>query len=212
MNQKILDFFKKINYGVEDDLDGKNYRYFHCLRVTKLAREIAEHDSATDSVNRQAMFLLALFHDIGKNEELLRENGLSIKEHDANNVILFEKYLYPLLIDQTLIPELRKIVEDFSYKKYELGESKIVRDADNLDEIGILNFWRMGVYAGKHHCDAQESVEHYFSFDRQSKIEKMEGLFFDYSRKVCAERMVEMDELVTRFKDVAVAELEDVEI
>jgi hypothetical protein len=208
MNQGILDFFNQINAGVEDDFDGKNYRFFHSMRTAKLAREIAVAEVAGD-FDREALTILALFHDIGKNEKLMAENGLAYADHDPNNIVLFEKYIYPLLGEGKTLSALRELVPDFSYKAYTLDGSRAVRDGDNLDEIGILNLWRMGVYAGKHHVDVRESTAHYFEVDRKLKVEKMRGLFFEYSRRVCAERFVEMDALAERLRAVGVPRLED---
>jgi HD superfamily phosphodiesterase len=211
MEKHFFNFFHEINYGIEDRIDGKNYRYWHSQRVVKLSLEIAGHADTSENVDESLIFLLALFHDIGKNEKLVRENNLFLKEHDANNIFLFEKYLYPFLKDEKLTARLRLVTLDFSRKKYELPESRIVRDADNLDEIGILNFWRMASYAGKHHADVWESTEYYFAIDRQNKIDKMQGLFFEYSRKIFDERLREMDGLVRRFQEVAVVDIRDME-
>lgn len=206
METKLWDFFEKINFGVEDQLDGLNYRYFHARRTLKLAREIAAAEGAQHPVNLPALEILALFHDIGKNEKLLATNDLHYADHDANNVVLFEKYIHPLLSDPALIPALREITADFSHQHYALFESRAVRDADNLDEIGILNFWRMGVYAGKHHRDVRDSVTYYFGPERKTKVEKMQGLFFDHSRRLCEERLAEMDDLLGRLRQVALGE------
>ena len=42
--QQALKFFKELNYNTEDDKDGKNYRYFHPLRVLNLSQEIAKKE------------------------------------------------------------------------------------------------------------------------------------------------------------------------
>ena len=39
----------------------------------------------------------------------------------------------------------------------------------------------------------------------------MQGLFFEYSRKIFDERLREMDELVRRFHEVAVVDLKEIE-
>ncbi len=207
--QDVLHFFRKINYNTEDGNDGKNYRYFHPLRVLKLARELIETEGIQDRVDNDCIFLLALFHDIGRNTELVKKHGLDPEKHDENNIALFEEYVYGYLDDPETKRRLADIVTDFSKKQYQLLESKAVRDADNLDEIGILNFWRMAVYAGKHKRDLQETIEFYFNVDRQDKIQKMEKeLLLKASKTTAKKRLQEMDEIVEEFKAIALAEIE----
>ena len=207
--QDILHFFKKINYNAEDDKDGKNYRYFHPLRVLKLARELIETEGIQDRVNNDCVLLLALFHDIGRNAELVKKHGLDPEKHDENNIVLFEEYIYRHLDDPKTKRQLVDIVTDFSKKQYQLLESKAVRDADNLDEIGILNFWRMAVYAGKHKQDPQEIIEFYFNVDRQDKTQKMEKkLLLKASKAVAKKRLREMDEVMEKFRAIALAKIE----
>ncbi len=203
LKKEALKFFKKLNYNTEDDKDGKNYRYFHPLRVLDLSQKIAEREKLSNKINNNILFLLALFHDIGRNEKLNKKHGLNLKDHDKNNILLFKKYVASFLKNKKDAEILIDVVEDFSLKQCVYKESKIVSDADNLDEIGILNFWRMAVYAGKHHQDGQQIIDFYYNFDRRDKKEKMKNkLFFKTSKKIANARLKEMDRIMSKFKDV----------
>ncbi|MFA5297329.1 MAG: HD domain-containing protein [Lutibacter sp.] len=203
-NQKILSLFKKLNYNTEDDKDGKNYRYFHPLRVLETTKSIIKKEKISRNVNMDIIFVLSLFHDLGRNEKLVKENKLinSKDDFDKNNLALFKKYIVPLINLDEKKEFLEKVVSDFSSKKYELLESKIVRDADNLDEIGILNFWRMAVYAGKHGQDVKEISDYYYNFDKDDKTKKMKKLFMPFSKKIAKNRIKEMDEIMKKFKQI----------
>jgi len=200
--QKILSLFKKINYNTEDNEDGKNYRYFHPLRVLKMSLFIIGRSGLVKKINKDVVFVLALFHDLGRNEKLIRENGLinSKKNFDRNNLFLFKKYINSKLENKDTINYLEKVTQDFSLKKYKFWESKIVRDADNLDEIGVLNFWRMANYAGKHKQDIKEIIDYYYGFDRNDKIRKTKNFFIPFSKKIAKWRMKEMDAIMKKFK------------
>lgn len=197
----ILKLFQDINYNTEDEKDGKNYRYFHPLRVFNLAKEIIAIENISNQIDVDLILLLALFHDIGRNEKLILENNLDREKHDENNILLFREYVYPLIKDEKKIKRLTEIVFDFSNKQCHDLESKVVRDADNLDEIGILNLWRTAVYAGKHSQDPQEALNYYFNIDRQDKIQKMDRkLFLSSSKVIAKKRLREMDKAMKNFR------------
>lgn len=201
MNTKLLStYFKEINYNTEDDKDGKNYRYHHPLRVLKLAQKLAKLGGVIDKINKDCLFALALFHDIGKNEKLLKKHRLATKDHDINNILLFEKHVYKHIREPKTIKCLAEIVADFSKNEFKFPESRIIKDADNLDEIGILNLWRIGVYAGKHNQDIREAIDYYYNFDRQDKKRKMNKLFLASSKLIAQEKLKEMDESMARLR------------
>ncbi|MDD5289965.1 MAG: HD domain-containing protein [Patescibacteria group bacterium] len=202
--EKTLSLFKKLNHNTEDDKDGKNYRYFHPLRVWETVKLIIKKEKIAYKIDLDVVFVLSLFHDLGRNEKLIKENKLinSKDDFDKNNLALFKKYILPLIDGQNKKELLKKVVSDFSAKTYELLESKIVRDADNLDEVGILNFWRMAVYAGKHRQDVKEIADYYYNFDQGDKVKKMKKLFLPCSKKIAKERIKEMDKIMETFKRI----------
>jgi|GEM_PF-4212948 len=205
INKKnIFLFFKKINYNCEDENDGKNYRYFHALRVLTLAQKIMQEKKIMPRVNPDLLWVLALFHDIGHNTKLLNEEQTNSndKTKDIHNSQLFEKYIYPLIDNKDLVRQLIVAVRDFSEKEYKNIESRIVKDADDLDEIGILNFWRMGVFAGKHNQDPQEVIDFFYQHDLLNKQQKIDKLFFDFSKKTAEKRILEMNKIMDDFRDL----------
>lgn len=207
-NNKVLEVFKEFNYNTEDSKDGKNYRYYHPLRVFRTAKKIVESEKLAEQVNEDCLHILAIFHDIGRNKKLVEKYGLNPERHNENNIVIFEKDICDLLEDDSDKKKLMEMVVDFSEKKFNLLESQIARDADNLDEIGILNFWRMAVYAGKHSQDVKEIVDFYYNFDRNDKHQKMnKELFLKSSKLIAAEKLNEMDDLMGIFKRDALAEI-----
>ncbi len=202
--EKLFQFFKKINYGFEYEGDGKNYRYLHALRVLALSREIVEKEELLNKVNQDLLWVLALFHDIGHNDELLSQEQIKTndKTKDLYDSQLFEQYLFPLIDDEELVKELKVVVADFSQGLFEKLESKVVKDADDLDEIGLLNFWRLGVYSGKYHLDPQDSIDYFYQHDLANKQQKLDKLFFKHSKKIAQQRMLEMRSLVDNFRDL----------
>lgn len=197
-------FFQKINYNCEDENDGKNYRYFHALRVLTLAQKVMQEENLSSEVNSDSLWVLALFHDIGHNTKLLNEEQVNSndKTKDIHNSQLFEKYIYPLIDNKKLVQQLSTVIDDFSRKEYKNIESRIVKDADDLDEIGILNFWRMGIFAGKHNQDPQEVINFFYQHDLFDKRQKVDKLFFNFSKKIAEKRILEMNKIMDDFRDL----------
>lgn len=202
--EKLFQLFKKINYGFEYEGDGQSYRYFHALRVLSLAQEIVEKEGLLNKVNQDLLWVLALFHDIGHNEELLSKEQIKAndKSKDLYDSQLFEQYVFPLIDNEKLVQELKVAVADFSQRRFEKIESRVVKDADDLDEIGLLNFWRLGVYAGKYHLNPQDSIDYFYQHDLSNKQQKLDKLFFDFSKKIAKQRIEEMLGLLDNFRDL----------
>lgn len=202
--QKLFSFFEKINYNFEDKVDGKNYRYFHAMRVLTLAQKIAKEEQLSAKIDVDLLWVLALFHDIGHNVKLMsqEQSDSNDKTSDVHNADLFEKYIYPLINNDDLKTQLTKVIADFSQKEYKYLESRIVKDADDLDEIGILNVWRLGVYAGKHHLDPQESIDYFYQHDLANKQTKVDKLFFQASQQIAEKRMSEMEGILADFREL----------
>ena len=202
--KELFLLFKKLNYDYEDKNDGKNYRYFHAIRVLNLSNELAKKGDLLNKINPEALWVLALFHDLGRNEKLF-SNGQIVGNDatkDMHNVQLFIKYVFPLIDDEKLKQELNIIIEDFSSKKFEKTESRLVKDADDLDELGILNFWRMAVFSGKHNQDLQETIDFFYRHDLAEKQEKMNKLFFNFSKEIADARNLEMSKMMDSIRDI----------
>lgn len=202
--KELFLLFKKLNYGYEDKNDGKNYRYFHALRVVKLSNELSERENLLDKINLEALWVLALFHDLGRNAKLISNDQVAGNDitKDVYNGQLFVKYVFPLIDDEKLKQELNMIIDDFSSKKFKNVESRLVKDADDLDELGILDFWRMAVFSGKHSQDLQEAIDFFYQHDLAEKQEKMSRLVFDSSRKIAESRNQEMKKLIDSLRSI----------
>lgn len=202
--KELFLLFKKLNYGYEDRNDGKNYRYFHAIRVTKLSNELSKKEGLSSKINSEALWVLSLFHDLGRNQKLLSDkqsvgNGVT---NDVHNSQLFAKYVFPLINDEKLKQELNIIIEDFSSKNFKNIESQLAKDADDLDELGILDFWRMAVFSGKHSQDIQEVMDFFYQHDLAEKQEKISRLFFNSSREIAKLRNQEMEKLIDNLQSV----------
>lgn len=135
--QKTIAFVKQKLQGAEAGHD-----WFHIERVYKNAMHIA---NGNESVNLLVVQLGALLHDIADS-----------KFHNGDETIgpkMAQKFLEENKIDENIIEEVVKIIENISFKggikrEYTSEELDIVQDADRLDAIGAIGIARTFNYGG----------------------------------------------------------------
>lgn len=135
--EKTIAFVKQTLQGAEAGHD-----WFHIERVYKNAMHIA---NGNPNVNLLVVQLGALLHDIADS-----------KFHNGNETIgpkMAQKFLEENQIDENIIEQVVKIIENISFKggvkrEYTSEELDIVQDADRLDAIGAIGIARTFNYGG----------------------------------------------------------------
>lgn len=132
----------------------------HSVRVAQSAHQIAQLPVVQDaSADQTAIVAAALYHEAGwiaqlhkgeikRNEILLRTASEAQRDQGA---VMLEHSLAGLLPRESLMRASRAI-RTFSDRDSESIEGQVVREADNLDEFGILSIWltvRRGAIEGK---------------------------------------------------------------
>ena len=138
MQEKVIpqtiDFVKKTLARAEGGHD-----WWHIYRVWNLSKHIAK----TEKVNVFIVELGALLHDIADH-----------KFHNGNETLgpkITQEFLYSLKVDDTIITEVVKIIQEISFSKGmkpSTLEGMIVQDADRLDAIGAIGIARTFAYGG----------------------------------------------------------------
>lgn len=135
--EKTIAFVKQKLQGAEAGHD-----WFHIERVYKNAMHIAQ---GNQNINLLVVQLGALLHDIADS-----------KFHNGNETIgpeMARKFLEENQIDENIIEQVVKIIENISFKggikrEYTSEELDIVQDADRLDAIGAIGIARTFNYGG----------------------------------------------------------------
>lgn len=120
--------------------EGSGHDWWHIVRVTRLAQEIAEKENADEFI----CTLAALLHDIADEK---------LNECEAYGLKKVKDFLTTQSLDEQLIEVILEIISSISFKgghgvKPELLEAKVVQDADRLDAIGAIGIARCFLYAG----------------------------------------------------------------
>lgn len=140
-NTQLISSTKAYVQQVLQSAEG-GHDYWHSLRVWKIAKHIAQYESA----NTLVVELAALLHDIA-----------DAKFHNGDELIgakMATHFLKKQKVDVAVVQTVAKIVENVSFKggqsvsNFHSLELQIVQDADRLDAIGAIGIARAFNYGG----------------------------------------------------------------
>ncbi|MBU4502366.1 MAG: HD domain-containing protein [Nanoarchaeota archaeon] len=198
--KKEIGILKNIFGEATEMAGGKGHRFFHQLRVAHYCEGLAHKFNLNDE-RRNILVLSALFHDIGKAPRIREDGTLDGSQKadekqgshmDRDHVLdLLNKYLCNLHNENVL----NKMADIISSQESE--ESKILCDADILDEVGLVNVWKMFTFGGAFKVNIEETIEYYFDEDRPRLLKKSEEiLHFDYSKELAKQRIQKTDDML----------------
>jgi uncharacterized protein len=137
--QEYIDYVKAYLVAHNGDKSRKKEHGFrsraaHCERVYNLARKLS---SDITGVHEKALFIAAIFHDIGYCAD--KDN----KEHAIRSTIIFNEYALQYKMDQTLADEIVMLIRLHSNKSLLKSEGTpieliLLMEADLLDEEGAM--------------------------------------------------------------------------
>lgn len=202
--QEIFPIFQAFAKGDTVLRGGYNYRYIHPQRVLKIADSLMESPEISRlNPEKNIVYLAALFHDIARTKKFLHHFGYLETYPDETGDIddihshLGAKRLDEILQNSKITPELltkskNVIRHQGDRQKDSAVEIKILQDADDLDEIGYANIWRMFSFANQTSKDPIEQLEYFFTTEYPEKQHKMERLWFLTSKKWAQKRLDRM--------------------
>lgn len=181
---------------------GKEHRFFHGLQVATFSQKIAEKEEL--KVDFDALFISALFHDIGKIEAVDSNGNIDYKS-DANrdHEEIAAKKLYliigDIITDKTLIEKCSKIILSTKVGG-DFLESKVIKDADELGNFGYLQVWRTFTYAASDKQNLFENINYWADSGRQSRLDMLDKLYFNSSRNIAEKRLNKIDKFFEEIK------------
>ncbi|MCL4367100.1 HD domain-containing protein [Patescibacteria group bacterium] len=191
--------------GFDEQAGGKNYRLYHQLRVAEAALKILKSGELSEA-SEKIVVLASLFHDIGK-IAILKENNTNIfmydeesmakqKEHEAVGQKVLAELLSGLLTTQE-ITQIQQAIDSNVSDQERTPESKILSDADYLDELGVLNVYRMVTFAQFAHRDIQDTIRYWFEVDRTAKLAKVKNCYTPLAKRE-AQRRIKLQDRIMR--------------
>lgn len=136
---------------VSEPAGGKGYRVEHAQRIKKYLLVFLKHkELAGKDIDVTALLLAGLLHDIGDVKRMVNgsiDYSLDI-DHAQEGAAIAHKELAKLTDDAELIDKIVNIILNHHNSGKDASiETKLVQDADQLDELGYVNFWQMFQYS-----------------------------------------------------------------
>jgi putative nucleotidyltransferase with HDIG domain len=184
---------------------GKNFRYHHLTSVHDYALEIA--DNIDEEVDLTVLQAAALFHDIGRKEDI--EDGYmdpfeGHEGHDERGAELVSEYIDDIL-DEEQVERVEKIIRNH-HSEPETLEGRVLQDADHLYSYGVHDLWRMIHYSAQTEREIDELPEYFWEELVPQRAEELETFNFDKTREVAEKRLIKYQEAVRQFRDEIDAE------
>lgn len=203
--KKYTKIIKTLFAGSYEKAGGQEFRYFHSINVANICKLLAGQIKLSAD-NQQTVILAAIFHDIAKSKNI-EANGFldGSQEKTLNHEKESSLMVADLLKDdfsEEKIKEIQAIITNHKEPK-ELLE-KVLHDADELSEMGVMNLWKMFTFAVYKNRGMNISIDYWQSIDKARHIEKMDSLCLEESKKEAQKRIEITDEIVEKLnKEIA---------
>lgn len=192
-------------FGESNEIGGGvNYRYYHGLRTMKACKKILNSQELVNTkVNKKALLIAALFHDIGKVSYIEADGTLQGDRskdeisHEELGARILPKYLENV-ISESDIKQIANIIRNQHDLKSNFIETRILHDADVLDSIGLINVWRMFTYSGKKARSLEETLIYYKEISKD--IKRNEHLYFSVTKTIAKRRRYRLKGFILDFE------------
>lgn len=185
---------------------GKGYRVSHSIRVANYCSKFLMTPFFKKmKLDKDAVLIAALFHDIGKIEAAnikgeLKYNSYGNKYHEKIGAFIVNNFLGKVMKGANLQRKISRIIEDLKEEKPKFLETKLVKDADCLDNYGVIKIWRTITYAQYQNQQINRVYEYW---DKEGKIKSKRELFFFYFKPIkllAIKRYKKLNELIEEIK------------
>jgi putative nucleotidyltransferase with HDIG domain len=185
--------------GYTEIAGGKNYRFTHLMETHKIVCKLVE--SLDVEVDRKVLEIAALYHDIGRSEDI--EDGEmdpfdGHEGHEKRGTKIVKEYVSDFVSEEQL-EEIKKIILNH-HSEAETIEGKIVQDADKVSNFGVGNLWRQIHYSAYHERTLDESIEYFWDTAVGEFEDHIEELYFDKTKEIARERLEKNKEAVRQIE------------
>ena len=195
MNLKQIEAIALAEMGTRQGLKTREpgWLFYHGLRTARIAGQLC--DALGDDVNRDVLFVGALFHDVGKGTDPHNEHGAEL----ARRLLAAE------CSDAELaqICEIVRLHNQRRDARTHPASVRIVQDADNLDHVGPIVAWLAFYWSGVRNETADDHVRFATGEENIKYREAMRSyLNFDVSRGLFDARVRWEDDFFGTFRKV----------
>lgn len=181
---------------ISEPAGGKGYRVEHALRVkTYLTKFIENQEVSDQNINATALLVAGILHDIGDAKRVINGSiDYSVKiDHAQAGADLARTELTKFVDDQALIEKIVAIIANHHHYGDEVDiETKLLQDADQLDELGYLNFWQMFQYSLSKGRNLSDTIRYWHEDGIARKHKCVETCNFTFTKTIAEKRLAKM--------------------
>jgi len=203
MDKKVLrlliDEYKRLFSNISER-SGFEYRKYHGLRVLTYCCEWVELPFLNDKeINRDALMVASLFHDIGKIRRVNADNFMIKVSDDSDNhgVLgseIIDEYIGKYFEDKNFIKKVSLIIKEHCGDEVLEYESHILRDADLFDKYGFVQVTRMVAYGERNGRNVEGMLERWTKVERGGFEKNLGNFYFEEVRNMARERLKKLDD------------------
>lgn len=203
---KLIDILKNIFIDYSEAGGGKGYRFSHSIRVMRYCSNFLKIPFFKKmKLDREATLIAALFHDIGKIEATTKKreikyNSYGDKYHEKIGAFIVNKFLKRVIKDANFRTKISKIIEEFKEKEPKFLETKLIRDADRLDNYGVIKIWRTITYAQYQNRQIDRVYEYWEGEGRKKAKKELSHFHFKPIKSLAVKRFKKLDKLIKEIK------------
>jgi len=203
---KLIEILKKTFINYSEPGGGRGYRFSHSVRVMKYCANFLKTPFFKKlKLNKDKVLVAALFHDIGKikaataNKEI-QYNSWGNKYHEKIGAFIADRYIKKVIKDINFRREISKIIEDLKEKEPQSPETRLIRDADSLDNYGVIKIWRTVIYAQYENRQIDRVYEYWEKEGRKEAKKELSYFYFPPLKALAMRRFHKLDKLIKEIK------------
>jgi putative nucleotidyltransferase with HDIG domain len=161
LEDKLIRMVRDTFLNREEDSGGIGYRFFHSYRVYKMCKLFLNLDDVSaKKPHEDALLTAALFHDIGRAKSSDSIMKAVMPGHDEESAKMLMELLDGILSKDT-IEAAANILKHHFDEDYLSIDRELFFYADEIDEIGALDVWRMFTFAAYNKINAENQLNYW---------------------------------------------------
>lgn len=204
--QEYIKIIKEAFANSYESAGGQEFRFFHLINVASICLDLANKTGISEG-EKENLVIAALFHDIAKSGRI-QDSGFLDGSHN------YEKENNAASHESKSSEITEEILKDKSNKDIEIIKrtianhdnpcsllEKILHDADELSEMGVMNLWKMFTYSSYKKRNLADTINYWFNADKNRHLEKTKNLCLEDSRIEAKKRIEEVDMAIKNIKE-----------
>lgn len=197
---------------VSEPAGGKGYRVEHALRVKNYLHKFLQNAELADQkIDTTALLVAGLLHDIGDIRKVVNGSiDYSVEiNHPQAGAEIAKQELSSATNDSELVNKVATIIlNHHNYSDDVSIETKLLQDADQIDELGQINFWQMFQFSYHKARNLTDTIAYWHMDGIKRKEQCISTCHFNFTHELAQRRLNKMKEMIAEIEtEVILADL-----